>query len=254
MIKSKELDRKDLISIFWRSFFIQAVWNYQSMLSIGFTFAMTPVAKKISDKKDQIARFYLRHIGFFNSHPYLASFALGAVARAELDEPKDEARIERLKNALIGPLGALGDQLFWGTIKPTAILLGICAVLFFEDLILQVAGLIIFVLIYNIPHFYFRWFGLRAGYREGFNVYKILNLSNFKIMYHIFLYMGAMLLGFVLSYTSIYFGQDDLIRPAIFAFALGCAYFIWRLHKSFYITILLTIFLTLILGIIIKNI
>jgi len=224
------------------------------MLSIGFTFALTPVAKKLSNIREQNAQFFLRHIGFFNAHPYLASFALGAVARAELDEPKDEARIERLKNALIGPLGALGDQIFWGTIKPATILLGICAVLFLNNITFQISGIAIFVLIYNIPHIHVRWYGIRAGYREGFNIYKILNLSNFEFIYHVFLYMGALLLGFILSYTSVYLKQDDLIRPGIFAFALGSAYFMRKWRKSFYFTILLTILLTLILGIIIKNI
>jgi mannose/fructose/N-acetylgalactosamine-specific phosphotransferase system component IID len=250
----RELERKDLINIFWRSFFIQAVWNYQSMLSVGFTFAITPVAKRIINVKKQVAEFLLRHIGFFNAHPYLASFALGAVAKAELDSDKNEAQIERLKNALIGPLGALGDQLFWSTIKPAAVLLGICSVLLFDNLALQISGIILFVLIYNIPHFYIRWYGLRAGYDKGFAVYKVLNLNNFKGIYRIYLYAGAFLLGLVISYTSVHFGGYELLQPGIFAFALGCAYFIYKWRKSFYFTILLTILLTLILGVFIKSI
>ena len=36
-----------LIEVFLRSFLIQAVWNYQSMQSIGFCFALSPVGKKL---------------------------------------------------------------------------------------------------------------------------------------------------------------------------------------------------------------
>ncbi len=46
MKSTKKLGPMVFIDIFFRSFFIQAVWNYQSMISIGFCFALAPVAKK----------------------------------------------------------------------------------------------------------------------------------------------------------------------------------------------------------------
>src|SRR5260370_32793095 len=49
---------------------------------------------------------------FFNAHPYLCGLAVGAAARAEHDGvPPDQ--IERLRTALCGPLGSLGDRLVW---------------------------------------------------------------------------------------------------------------------------------------------
>src|SRR5207244_10928421 len=49
---------------------------------------------------------------FFNAHPYLCGLAVGAAARAELDGVPPE-QVERLRTALCGPLGSLGDRLVW---------------------------------------------------------------------------------------------------------------------------------------------
>src|SRR4029450_12988160 len=58
-----------------------------------------------------------RQCQYFNAHPYLASVAVGALARAELDgEPP--ARIERFRGALCGPLGSVGDRLVWASLLP----------------------------------------------------------------------------------------------------------------------------------------
>ena len=53
-----------------------------------------------------------RESRYFNAHPYLASVAVGALARAELDG-EDPVRIERFRTALCGPLGSVGDRLVW---------------------------------------------------------------------------------------------------------------------------------------------
>src|SRR5260370_34172589 len=47
---------------------------------------------------------------FFNAHPYLCGLAVGAAARAEHDG-LPPAQVARLRAALCGPLGALGDRL-----------------------------------------------------------------------------------------------------------------------------------------------
>src|SRR5256884_9559684 len=49
---------------------------------------------------------------FFNAHPYLCGLAVGAAARAEHDGVPPE-QVERLRTALCGPLGSLGDRLVW---------------------------------------------------------------------------------------------------------------------------------------------
>ncbi len=61
--------------------------------------------------------FLKRHLGFFNAHPFFASYALGAISRLEEDNPGNHELVDRFKNALIGPLGAIGDQTILGNDK-----------------------------------------------------------------------------------------------------------------------------------------
>ena len=140
MNKNRKINFPVFVSIFFRSFLIQAVWNYQSMLSIGFCFALTPVAKKLFKDRQKRIEFYNRHLNFFNAHPYFSSFALGAISRIEedmvLEGREDYYKVDRLKNALIGPLGAIGDQLIWATLKPASILIGLLAVILIDDFLI----------------------------------------------------------------------------------------------------------------------
>ncbi|HET7041615.1 MAG TPA: PTS system mannose/fructose/sorbose family transporter subunit IID, partial [Gemmatimonadales bacterium] len=58
-----------------------------------------------------------RSAEFFNSHPWLAGLAVGAEARAERDGAPPE-QVRRLRTALGGPLGALGDRVIWAGLFP----------------------------------------------------------------------------------------------------------------------------------------
>jgi PTS system mannose-specific IID component len=72
--------------------------------------------------------------------------------------------IERFKGALRGPLGALGDVLFWAGIRPTCVL---------GALVLLALGappwvtVLAFLLPYNIAHLAARVWGFRLGLRHG---------------------------------------------------------------------------------------
>ena len=76
----------------------------------------------------------------------------------------DADQIVGLKSALMGPLAGIGDSFFWGTFR--IIGAGIGASLAAQGSIL---GAILFLLIYNIPHFLVRYQGLRIGYKSGVN-------------------------------------------------------------------------------------
>ena len=72
------------VSGFLRAFLIQGSWNYRTMLGGGFAFAILPVLRVVY--RGDPAGFeeaLQRHSEHFNAHPYLASVALGAVARME---------------------------------------------------------------------------------------------------------------------------------------------------------------------------
>lgn len=153
---------------------VQGSWNYETLLGNGIGFAVEPVLRRLPGGRDgpQYSRALARQSGYFNAHPYLASVAVGAVARAELDgvEP---ATIERFRQALCGPLGSLGDQLVWAAWLPFCSLLSLSV---FGLSGSPLAVVLTFLITYNIGHFALRGWGLAIGFRRGLGVAR--DLSN----------------------------------------------------------------------------
>jgi PTS system mannose-specific IID component len=113
-----------------RLLFVQASWNYERMTGVGLGYAATPLLEDLeSADPTRHAEAMVRSAEYFNSHPYLAGLALGAVVRAEYDRVPG-AQISRLRTALTSPLGALGDQFFWVGAVPAAIGLAVTGVVF----------------------------------------------------------------------------------------------------------------------------
>lgn len=150
-----------------RLFAIQAAWNYERMQGVGFGYAAEPTLRSLPGGPEG-ARYreaLARESRFFNAHPYLASLAVGAAARAELDGEAPE-RIEKLRAALCGPLGALGDRLIWAGWLQACVAIGLMLVAFGAGGWAVAA----FLVLYNAVHLYLRVWGLRAGWREGMKV------------------------------------------------------------------------------------
>jgi PTS system mannose-specific IID component len=150
-----------------RLFGLQAAWSYERMLGIGFGHAMEPLLRPLR-AQDGGTRYHealAREAQFFNAHPYVTSIAVGAVARAELDGEAPE-RIQRLRQALCGPLGALGDRLIWAGWLPACSALGLLLV----ALGARGWGVAAFLVLYNVVHVGLRVWGLRAGWRAGMHV------------------------------------------------------------------------------------
>jgi len=98
---------------------IQAAWTYERMGGIGVAHALIPLLRDgVPD--DRRPGAFSRSAEFFNSHPWLAGLAVGAEARAERDGTPPE-QIQRLRAALGGPLGALGDRVIWTGLFPALV-------------------------------------------------------------------------------------------------------------------------------------
>ncbi len=95
----------------------------------------------------------------------MTSLAIGAAARAEVDGEPPE-KIERLRQALCGPLGALGDRLVWAGWLPVCSAVGLILI----GLGAGGWGVAVFLLLYNVVHVTLRVWGLQAGWRAGMRV------------------------------------------------------------------------------------
>jgi PTS system mannose-specific IID component len=104
-----------------------------------------------------------REARYFNAHPYLAALAVGALARAEVDGAPPE-QIERFRNALVGPLGSVGDQLFWAGWLPCCAMIALLAYGLGASTLFIV---LLFLGAYNAGHIAMRVWGLDAGWRSG---------------------------------------------------------------------------------------
>ena len=157
---------------FLRSFTIQASWNLHRLQATGWSVTIEPLLRLLPGGKH--GRSYRdsmsRACQYFNSHPFFANFAIGAVARAELKgvEPED---VEKFRDAIKGPLGSLGDRLIWVGLLPIASSMGLLATV----VVSPVAGVITFLFVFNVVHVVIRFWGLRAGLRHGFSVSKALH-------------------------------------------------------------------------------
>jgi PTS system mannose-specific IID component len=150
-----------------RLFVIQAGFSYERMLGIGFGFAAEPMLRglKRDGETGAFRAAVARQSRFFNAHPYLASLAVGAAVRAELDGVPAE-KIDRLRSALVGPLGALGDRLIWAGWLPACAAIGLLLVWLSAGAWAVVA----FLVLYNVVHVWLRVWGLVAGWRAGLGV------------------------------------------------------------------------------------
>lgn len=164
-----------LASSFLRTLLIQASWNYHTMLGSGFAFAMLPVLRRIyRDRPDELNAALDRHLEHFNAHPYLASVALGAAVRLEADGTDPET-VRRLKVAIRGPLGSLGDALVWALVLPGASLGALAVIWLGAPVWLGVAG---FLVVYNVVHLGLRFWGFRAGLEAGRDVGRRLGAAD----------------------------------------------------------------------------
>lgn len=161
-----QLSKKDRVSVWWRSTFLQGSWNYERMQNGGWAFSMIPAIKKLYKTKEDRAAALERHLEFFNTHPYVASPIIGVTLALEEERangaPVDDVTIQGVKVGMMGPLAGIGDPVFWFTVKP--ILGALAASLAMSGNIL---GPIIYFLGWNIIRMAFMWYTQEFGYKAG---------------------------------------------------------------------------------------
>jgi len=162
----------ELLRVAHRTLYLQALWTHEKMQSIGYLGCLLPFARRRFPQPDERNAFLRRETGFFNTNPFVAGWIVGAAMEHEEhagDPGGSEAAEQELRRRrrLSEPLAAVGDQLFWGRIKPLAALLG-----FSVSLQGGVAGVPVFLALFNLPALFARVGGVWYGYKQGFDGIK----------------------------------------------------------------------------------
>jgi fructoselysine and glucoselysine-specific PTS system IID component len=232
----------DLRRIFFRSMLLEANFNFETWQNTGFAFAMMPVLKKLYKTKESMAAALQRHLQLFNTSTYGCTLILGLTTAMEEQNSRDADfnadSINSVKLGLMGPLAGVFDSLFWGTLKVIAAGVG-------TSLALKgnVSGVILFILLFNIPHLLLRYQLTFIGYKAGTKFLQKLSRSNVMDR----LTQGAAILGLMVVgampatlmniHTPVSFGEGaglqgilDQIVPALVP--LGLTFLVYYFVKK----------------------
>lgn len=191
---SAQLDKKTLNKMVWRSLFLQASFNYERMQAGGWLYGILPGLEKIHDDKDDLATSMSHNLEFFNTHPFLVTFVMGIVL--SLEQNKSEIpMIRAVRVAAMGPLGGIGDALFWFTLVP--ITAGITSNMALTG---NIAAPFIFLIIFNVAQFLVRYILMHWSYRMGTEAIGVLT-ANAKEFTRAASILGIFVVG---SLTSLY--------------------------------------------------
>ncbi|WHY77090.1 PTS system mannose/fructose/sorbose family transporter subunit IID [Neobacillus sp. WH10] len=195
------LTKKDLNKMVWRSLLLQASFNYERMQAAGWLYSILPGLKKIHKNKHDLSESMKSHMEFFNTHPFLVNIIMGIVLAME-EKKQNRNTIRAIRVAMMGPLGGIGDALFWLTLLPICV--GIGASLGQDG---NPMGAVIFLLIFNLVHFGLRFGLMHYGYSAGTNAISSLKENTKKVAHAASIVgltvVGALIASFVKLETNL---------------------------------------------------
>jgi PTS system mannose-specific IID component len=180
---------------------LQASWSYERMQGVGLGWAAQPILYRLFQNDEPRYRSALgRAAGFFNANPYLAAAAVGAETRAEADGVPGP-QVERLRTALCGPLGSLGDRLFWTGLVPGLAAAAVIAVSLGAGL--WVVGA--FLVVHNLVRGALSGWMLGLGWQHGLRIGTAINQSGLPRASQVAVTAAAVLGGLAIPTAGAWF-------------------------------------------------
>lgn len=218
------------INMYLRSFLLQASWNFEKLQNLGFYYLMLPGLRAIygEDIPEDVRR---RQMGYFNTHPYLAPMVAGTTLRLEERRLAGEGTSvdsESYKQMVMAPFAAMGDSFFWGGLRPLAAVIGL--------LIASQGSLwapVVFLLLFNIPHFLMRGSALVFGYVQELKAIETVQKCRLPDLAVRFKESTTILIGVLCAYLS-FKGCEHQAISAVWGFVLlpVVLLFAWLAHKG----------------------
>lgn len=261
---TQRLSKSDLIksSLNLGSLGMEFSWTYYKQMNLAFALMVNKLLKKIyTGNPEGYKAALIRHMAFFNITvqfaPFVGGIAMSMEERIAQGELEPEA-VNDIKSALMGPLSGIGDSIFLATLRVVAAGVAISMAQAGNPM-----APIVFLLIYNIPAFLTRIYGVQLGYNLGVSFLERAQRSGLmdKIMFAAGI-VGAMVIG---SMTKDMFWASvivpvgsgetvqtlqeilDGIMPGIVGLGFMGIYY-WLLGKKVSPTLL--ILLTMVLGVV----
>jgi len=199
---SDRLGRGTLWRMALRANLLQATWNYERQQGVGWAYALQPALEKLYPEAAVRSERLAEHTAYFNTQPTLASLALGAAARLEeqraAGQGPDAVGMARVKAVLGSTLAALGDRLFWFSLRPFAAALGVLVALARPG---SGSGAIVLWLCYASVHIGLRFAGVGIGYARGPAVLAGRLRRYLETAVTVLAYAGCIVLGVTLAYS-----------------------------------------------------
>jgi PTS system N-acetylgalactosamine-specific IID component len=189
---AKQLSKKTLNKMVWRSLFLQGSFNYERMQAAGWLYGILPGLEEIHTDKEDLSASMGHNLEFFNTHPFLVTFVMGIVLSLE-QQKADIPTIRAVRVAAMGPLGGIGDAIFWFTLVP--ITAGITANMAMDG---NFAAPIIFLVVFNGVQFAIRFKLMSWSYELGTSAIEVLT-ANAKEFTRAASILGVLVVGALTS-------------------------------------------------------
>ena len=231
--------------VFWRSFFLETLWNYEKMQNVGFLFCIYPALERLYPEDPERGQVVERHLGLVNTHPAMGSLLAGLTARLETD--LDALQVVSYRKRIMAALAAYGDRLFWSNLRPLA---AVVSVLFCLSFFGSFAGSLALLTVYNAPQMFFRVRGFGRGWGEGVAVLQRLTSPALELTIRVIRLMMALGAGLAAGFLATASLPADggaesvLARPLIavlLAALAGLAYFLIKKRVSLSLLVYSTI-------------
>ncbi|MBD3271344.1 MAG: hypothetical protein GF384_02250 [Elusimicrobia bacterium] len=254
----KNIELMNKTDVFFRSFLIQAFWNFERIQNLGFAYCIYPFLVMLYPDREQRKKALLRHLDFFCTHPYLVNVVLGLIVSMEErlarhEEGLTERHISQVKMHITGPLAALGDSFFWHTWRSFCAI--VAASLYFfaanrTDSAPAFLALFLFLTIYNMLHIPVRWFGFTFAYRQGMQI--IATIERFRVFnWEKLIFAPAstiMLVLMLVSYLIVIEGSVGykIVLGSLFFLLYVIRYYVRSHITMFFITVLISVLVSFI--------
>ena len=165
----ESITKKELRKMFWYSIPFYSGWSMERQAASGCVFTMMPLLKKLyKDQPEKLKESLVRNNELYAINDQFHEFVAGVLISMEEQNAKtdgfDTSAISNVKVALMGPLAGVGDSFFLGTLRVIAISIGASLMAKGNPL-----GILMFLLVWNVPCFLVKYFGTFLGYRLGVN-------------------------------------------------------------------------------------